>query len=72
MIKKITALSLSLIMVVTLFSGCSLFKNAEFHIGYIDEIESLDPLKATGDAEIISAVNCFEGLLYFRVLRNIL
>lgn len=65
MIKRIIALSLSLIMVVTLFSGCSLFKNAEFHIGYIDEIESLDPLKATGDAEIISAVNCFEGLLKF-------
>ena len=65
MIKKFTALSLSLIMVVTLFNGCSLFKNAEFNIGYIDEIESLDPLKAKGDAEIISAVNCFEGLLKF-------
>ena len=65
MIKKFIALSLSLIMVVTLFSGCSLFKNAEFHIGFIDEIESLDPLKATGDAETMSAANCFEGLLKF-------
>ena len=65
MIKKLISLSLSLIMVVTLFSGCSLFKNAEFHIGFIDEIESLDPLKATGDAETMSAANCFEGLLKF-------
>ncbi len=65
MIKKFIALSLSLIMIVTLFSGCSLFKNAEFNIGFIDEIESLDPLKAKGDAETISAVNCFEGLLKF-------
>ncbi len=65
MIKKFISLSLSLIMVATLFSGCSLFKNAEFHIGYIDAIESLDPLKATGDGETISAVNCFEGLLKF-------
>ncbi|MBO7179161.1 MAG: hypothetical protein J6V78_02360 [Clostridia bacterium] len=65
MIKRILALSLSLIMVVTLFSGCSLFKNAEFNIGFINEIESLDPLKAIGDAETISAVNCFEGLLKF-------
>lgn len=65
MIKRLISLSLSLIMVVTLFSGCSLFKNAEFHIGFINEIESLDPLKATGDAETIAAVNCFEGLLRF-------
>lgn len=65
MIKKIIALTLSLVMVLTLFSGCSLFKNAEFNIGFIDEIESLDPLKAKGDAETISAVNCFEGLLKF-------
>ena len=65
MIKKLLALSLSLIMVVTLFSGCSLFKNAEFNIGFINQIESLDPLKATGDAEAIAAVNCFEGLLRF-------
>ena len=65
MIKKFIALSLSLIMVLTLFSGCSLFKNAEFNIGFINEIESLDPLKAKGDAETMSAVNCFEGLLKF-------
>ena len=65
MIKKIIALTLSLVIVLTLFSGCSLFKNAEFNIGFIDEIESLDPLKAKGDAETISAVNCFEGLLKF-------
>ena len=65
MIKKLISLSLSLVMIVTLFSGCSLFKNAEFHIGFINEIESLDPLKATGDAETMAAVNCFEGLLKF-------
>ena len=65
MIKKTIALSLVLIMMTSLFSGCSLFKNAEFNIGFINEIESLDPLKAKGDAETIAAVNCFEGLLKF-------
>ena len=65
MIKKTIAFSLVLIMITSLFSGCSLFKNAEFNIGFINEIASLDPLKAKGDAETIAAVNCFEGLLKF-------
>lgn len=65
MIKKSIALSLVLVLLVTTLTACTLFNNAEFNIGFADEIESLDPLKATGDAEIISAVNCFEGLLRF-------
>ncbi len=63
--KKTTSFLLIISIIVACFSGCSLFKNAVFNIGFKDTIETLDPLKAEGDAETISATNCFEGLLKF-------
>ncbi len=65
--KKIISLLLLISIILTSFSGCSFFNNAVFSVGFKDEIESLDPLKATGDAEIISSLNCFEGLLRFGI-----
>ena len=65
MIKRTISFVLCLVLVLSTFSSCTLLKTAQFNVGFIDKIETLDPLKATGDAETISAVNCFEGLLKF-------
>ena len=63
--KKIISLLLVLMMVVSLCS-CSLFgKNSVISVGIVNDIVSLDPTRATGDAEKLIVSNCFEGLVRF-------
>ena len=63
--KKIISLLLVLVMVVSLCS-CSLFgKNSVISVGIVNDIVSLDPTRATGDAEKLIVSNCFEGLVRF-------
>lgn len=61
--KKIISVFLVLSIIFTL-CGCSLSgNNITLSAGILDEIKTLDPIKATGDGEKIISANCFEGLL---------
>ncbi len=61
--KKIISVFLVISIIFTL-CGCSLSgNNITLSAGILDEIETLDPINATGDGEKIISANCFEGLL---------
>lgn len=61
--KKIISVLLAAALIFSL-CGCTVYsRRADLTVGVLDEIKSFSPGKAAGDAEIITAVNCFEGLM---------
>lgn len=61
--KRNISLVLVLAMVFSL-CACSIGHNTLLTVGFLDEINNLNPLTAEGDGERMIAANCFEGLLH--------
>ncbi len=62
--KKFISFLLCIISIFSLCS-CTIDNSADFTIGVLEQIKSLDPVQATNKTEKSLSVNCFEGFLRF-------
>lgn len=63
--KRIVCALLVISLLISLCSCGSSARKAELTVGFSNEVQTLDPINATGDAEKIILANCFEGLMTF-------
>lgn len=63
--KKIISAFLAAVLIFSL-CGCTIkTEKTDITVGVLDELRSFSPGSASGDAEAITAVNCYEGLMRY-------
>lgn len=63
--KKTVCALLVISLLLSLCSCGSSARKTELTVGFSNEVQTLDPINATGDAEKMILSNCFEGLMTF-------